>query len=232
MIELNRINKSYRVGKHKLHVLKDLSLKIGKGELVSVMGPSGSGKSTLLNILGILDDHDSGEYLLGGNKIKKLSEKQAAIYRNQFIGFVFQSFHLLSFKSAAENIMLPLYYRGVKRAERKKLAYEYLERVGLRDWADHLPSELSGGQNQRIAIARALITKPKIILADEPTGNLDSETSAEIMRLFKEVNKEGITVLIVTHDDEVAAQADRTIVLKDGVIQQIKTRSDFVGAGD
>ncbi len=218
MIELKNINKYYSTGNHELHVLKDVNLQIGAGELVSIMGSSGSGKSTLLNILGILDAYDSGEYILDNTLIKNLSEQKAAKYRNEFIGFIFQSFHLLSYKNAMENVALPLYYRGVGRKERNKIALEYLEKVGLLDWAEHMPNQLSGGQQQRVSIARALISKPKLILADEPTGALDSETSGNVMELFREVNKLGITVIIVTHEQDIAAMTDRKITLRDGQI--------------
>jgi putative ABC transport system ATP-binding protein len=218
MIRLSKINKSYHVGKNELHVLKNVDLHIEPGEFVSIMGSSGSGKSTLLNILGILDDYDSGEYFLADTFIQKLSQKQAAQYRNKLLGFVFQSFNLLPFKNAMENVALPLYYQKVSRKERNIKALEYLEKVGLRDWAEHMPNELSGGQKQRVAIARALINKPKVILADEPTGALDTETSFQIMDLFEQVNNEGTTVILVTHENDIAEKTKRIIRLKDGVI--------------
>lgn len=218
MIELKDIKKSYQVGATPLQVLKGINMTIGEGELVSIMGSSGSGKSTLLNILGILDSYDSGEYHLAGTPIKDLSESKAAFYRNKFIGFVFQSFNLLSFKNATENVALPLYYQGVSRKKRNQLAVEYLERVGLKEWAEHMPNELSGGQKQRVAIARSLISQPKVILADEPTGALDTKTSYDVMSIFKEVNDSGITVIIVTHESDIAKMTGRTIMLKDGLI--------------
>ncbi len=219
MIHLKDINKTYQ-GAQPLHVLKGISLDIKKGEFVSIMGASGSGKSTLLNILGILDNYDSGEYLLNGVPIWNLSESKAAEYRNHMIGFIFQSFNLISFKTAVENVELPLFYQGVSRKKRHTLALEYLDRLGLLDWAEHYPNELSGGQKQRVAIARALITKPQIILADEPTGALDSKTSVEVMQLLKQLNAdEGMTQIIVTHDPNVGAQTNRIIRIKDGVIE-------------
>ena len=219
MIHLENINKTYQ-GAQPLHVLKGINLDIEKGEFVSIMGASGSGKSTLLNILGILDNYDEGTYELAGVLIKNLSERRAADYRNRMIGFIFQSFNLISFKTAVENVELPLFYQGVSRRKRHQLALEYLERLGLLDWATHYPNELSGGQKQRVAIARALITKPQIILADEPTGALDSKTSVEVMQLMKTLNaEEHITQIIVTHDPTVASQTNRIIRIKDGIIE-------------
>ena len=203
MIKINQIHKSYVTGQNSLHVLKGINLEIEAGEMISIMGASGSGKSTLLNILGILDTYDSGEYRLDGLKINRLSERKAAQLRNKMLGFVFQSFNLVSFKNAMENVALPLYYQNVPRKKRNLIAMEYLDRMGLRDWAHHLPNELSGGQKQRVAIARALIGKPKVILADEPTGALDSTTSLEVMDLLQEVNGAGITVIIVTHEHDI-----------------------------
>ena len=220
MIRLRDINKTYQ-GAQPLHVLKGINLDIERGEFVSIMGASGSGKSTLLNILGILDNYDSGSYELSGVHIWNLSERKAAEYRNRMIGFIFQSFNLIAFKTAVENVELPLFYHGVARRKRHQMALEYLERLGLLDWADHYPNELSGGQRQRVAIARALITRPQIILADEPTGALDSKTSVEVMQLLKQLNAdEGITQIIVTHDPGVAQQTNRIIRIKDGIIER------------
>ena len=218
MIKISNLHKSYQLGANQLHVLKGIDLNIDKGELVSIMGSSGSGKSTLLNIIGILDDYDAGDYYLDNELIKDLSQTKAAQHRNKSIGFIFQSFNLLNFKTALENAALPLYYKNVNRSKRNKLALEYLDRVGLKDRAHHLPTELSGGEQQRVAIARALISNPKIILADEPTGALDSKTSYEVMDLLKEVNNEGITVIIVTHEHDIAEMTNRLIKMKDGVI--------------
>ncbi|MGY2131106.1 ABC transporter ATP-binding protein [Hymenobacter sp. HD11105] len=227
MIELRDIRKSYEVGSNRLTVLKGIDLHIREGELVSIMGSSGSGKSTLLNILGILDDYDSGDYRLAGNRIdRSLSQTRAAQYRNQFLGFVFQSFNLLNFKNAMENVALPLYYQKVSRKERNRMALEYLDRVGLRERADHLPSELSGGQKQRVAIARALISQPKLILADEPTGALDTQTTQEVMDIFKQVNREGMTVIIVTHENDIAAQTDRIVRVRDGLVVNDEVAAD------
>ena len=226
MIHLNDINKTYQ-GAQPLHVLKGIDLHVEQGEFVSIMGSSGSGKSTLLNILGILDNYDSGEYRLAGTLIKNLSERRAAEYRNRMIGFIFQSFNLINFKTAVENVELPLFYQGVARRQRHRMAMDYLERLGLLDWAGHYPNELSGGQRQRVAIARALITKPQIILADEPTGALDSKTSVEVMQWLKAVNKEdGLTIVVVTHESGVANETNKIVHIKDGVIGKIEENLD------
>ena len=222
LIELKDVNKTYNNGQ-PLHVLKGINLSIEKGEFVSIMGASGSGKSTLLNILGILDNYDTGEYWLDGKLIKDLSERQAADYRNRMIGFIFQSFNLIGFKTAVENVELPLFYQGVSRHKRHAIAMEYLERLGLKEWAGHYPNEMSGGQKQRVAIARALITHPQIILADEPTGALDSRTSVEVMDLLGQLNREEkVTLIVVTHESGVANCTDKIIHIKDGIIGEIE----------
>lgn len=222
IIRVESLHKSYITGSNSLHVLKGIDMDIQQGEMVSIMGSSGSGKSTLLNILGILDSYDAGGYYLDGIHIQKMNETRAAQYRNKYIGFVFQSFNLISFKNAMENVALPLYYQGIRRKKRNQIALEYLDRLGLKDWAEHLPSELSGGQKQRVAIARALISKPKVILADEPTGALDSQTSMEVMEILKDVNNTGISIIIVTHENDIAERTQRIIRLKDGVIETDK----------
>ena len=222
MLKIDKLHKSYKMGDSSLHVLKGINLNVNKGEMVAIMGSSGSGKSTLLNIIGILDELDSGEYTLDGIEIKDLTEKKAAQYRNKFLGFVFQSFNLINFKNALENVALPLYYQGLKRKERQEKAMFHLEKVGLADWAKHLPNELSGGQKQRVAIARALAAEPKLLLADEPTGALDSATSHEIMQFLQQLNDEGKTILIVTHDEDISLMCKRIVRLKDGVILEDK----------
>ena len=218
MIKIRDLNKSYKMGANSLHVLKGINLDVAEGEFVAIMGSSGSGKSTLLNIIGMLDTHDTGLYQLDNVKIEKLNETKAAHYRNKFLGFIFQSYNLINFKNVLENVSLPLYYQKVNRNKRAELAMNYLERVGLKDWAHHLPNELSGGQKQRVAIARALAAKPKLLLADEPTGALDSKTSQEVMKLIQEINDEGKTILMVTHEDDIAHMCKRIVRLKDGVI--------------
>ena len=225
MIDIRDLNKSYPIGNTSLHVLKGINLKINEGELVAIMGSSGSGKSTLLNIIGMLDNYDSGSYNLDGVKINNLDETTAAKYRKQFLGFVFQSFNLINYKTAQENIALPLYYQGISRKKRQNIAIEYLDKVGLKDWSEHLPSELSGGQKQRVAIARALASNPKVLLADEPTGALDSKTSEEVMSLIKSINADGKTILVVTHEVDIANMCKRIITLKDGIIMKdVKTK--------
>ncbi|MFV0228474.1 ABC transporter ATP-binding protein [Empedobacter falsenii] len=218
MISIRDLNKSYIMGKNKLHVLKGINLEIAEGEFVAIMGSSGSGKSTLLNIIGMLDEHDTGVYELDDVRIEKLNETKAANYRNKFLGFIFQSYNLISFKNVLENVALPLYYQKVKRSDRNKIALSYLERVGLEPWASHMPNELSGGQKQRVAIARALAAKPKLLLADEPTGALDTKTSQEVMHLIQEINDEGKTIVMVTHEDDIANMCKRIVRLKDGII--------------
>ena len=222
MIRIKNLHKSYEMGSNSLHVLKGIDFNVSEGELVAIMGSSGSGKSTLLNIIGMLDNYDNGSYELDNILIKDLDETKAANYRNKFLGFVFQSFNLINYKSAVENVVLPLYYQGIKRKEREKIALEYLDNVGLKNWASHLPSELSGGQKQRVAIARAMVSKPKVLLADEPTGALDSKTSSEVMSLIQEINNSGKTILVVTHEEDIAKMCKRIIRLKDGVIVEDK----------
>ena len=222
MIKIKDLHKSYKMGSNSLHVLKGINFEVEEGELVAIMGSSGSGKSTLLNILGMLDLLDKGTYDLDGVPIKDLDETKAANYRNKFLGFVFQSFNLINYKTALENVTLPLYYQGFKRKEREEEALRYLDNVGLKEWATHLPSELSGGQKQRVAIARALVSKPKVLLADEPTGALDSKTSKEVMALIQKINKDGKTILIVTHEEDIAKMCSRIVRLKDGIIVEDK----------
>jgi putative ABC transport system ATP-binding protein len=218
MIRIEKLHKSYPMGKEALHVLKGLDLHIKEGEYVSIMGSSGSGKSTLLNIVGLLDGYDEGKYYLDGQLMENLDETKAAILRNKFLGFVFQSFNLITYKTALENVALPLYYQGMGRKERQIIAMKYLDKVGISDRADHLPSELSGGEKQRVAIARALVTNPKVVLADEPTGALDSTTSQSVMKLLREISLEGMTVFVITHEEDIAAGTDRIVRLRDGII--------------
>ena len=222
MIRIENLHKSYPMGNRSLHVLKGINFNVEEGELVAIMGSSGSGKSTLLNILGMLDNYDVGSYTLGDVLIKKMDETKAAKYRNKFLGFVFQSFNLINYKNALENVVLPLYYQGVSRKEREEKALKYLDDVGLKEWANHLPTELSGGQKQRVAIARAMVGEPKVLLADEPTGALDSNTSKEVMALIQDINKAGKTILVVTHEEDIANMCSRIVRLKDGVIVEDK----------
>ncbi len=232
MIQIKDLHKSYQMGSNSLHVLKGINFNVEQGELVAIMGSSGSGKSTLLNIIGMLDEADAGSYSLDGVLIKDLNEKIAAQYRNKFLGFIFQSFNLINYKSALDNVAMPLYYQGVKRKERNERAMHYLDKVGIADWSHHLPSELSGGQNQRVAVARALASNPKVLLADEPTGALDSTTSHEVMELIQTINDEGKTILIVTHEDDISNMCKRVVNLKDGIItddqlvNQVKIRAN------
>ena len=222
MINIKDLHKSYKMGSNSLHVLKGINFSVSEGELVAIMGSSGSGKSTLLNIIGMIDNYDKGSYELDSILIKDLDETKAANYRNKFLGFVFQSFNLINYKSAVDNVILPLYYQGIKRKEREKTALDYLDNVGLKNWASHLPSELSGGQKQRVAIARAMVSKPKVLLADEPTGALDSNTSSEVMSLIQKINNSGKTILVVTHEEDIAKMCKRIVKLKDGVIVEDK----------
>ena len=222
MLKINQLHKSYPIGDTSLHVLKGIDISVNEGEMVAIMGSSGSGKSTLLNIIGMLDEADAGEYILDGLPINNLTEKKAAVYRNKFLGFIFQSFNLINYKNALENVALPLYYQGMKRKERQELALFHLEKVGLKDWAKHLPKELSGGQKQRVAIARALAANPKLLLADEPTGALDTKTSHDIMAFIQQLNDEGKTILMVTHEEDIANMCKRIVRLRDGVIMEDK----------
>ncbi len=232
MISIKNLHKSYQMGSNSLHVLKGINFEVEEGELVAIMGSSGSGKSTLLNILGMLDNADEGDYILDQVPIENLDETKAANYRNKFLGFVFQSFNLINYKTALENVSLPLYYQGVKRKERQEVALDYLDRVGLKPWANHLPSELSGGQKQRVAIARAMASKPKVLLADEPTGALDTKTSYEVMELIQKINEEGKTILVVTHEPDIAHMCKRIVMLKDGVIVEDKKVRQVIASAD
>ena len=232
MIQIKGLHKSYRIGENSLHVLKGIDFNVEEGEMVAIMGSSGSGKSTLLNIIGMLDVADEGEYLLDNIEIKDLDETKAAKYRNRFLGFIFQSFNLINYKTALENVELPLYYQKVTRKERQEKAAQYLSKVGLSDWVKHLPNELSGGQKQRVAIARAMAAEPKVLLADEPTGALDSKTSGEVMQLIQEINDEGKTILVVTHENEIANRSKRRSLLKDGVIIEDKKVEQVRASGD
>ena len=230
MIKIKDLHKSYKMGSNSLHVLKGIDFEVEEGELVAIMGSSGSGKSTLLNIVGMLDLLDEGQYTLDDVIIKDLDETKAARYRNKFLGFIFQSFNLINYKNALENVSLPLYYQGIKRKERQEVALSYLERVGLKDWATHLPSELSGGQKQRVAIARAMAARPKVLLADEPTGALDTTTSYEVMDLIQKINEEGKTILVVTHEEDIAKMCKRIVRLKDGVIVEDKKTNQVLAS--
>lgn len=232
MISIKNLHKSYQMGSNSLHVLKGINFEVEEGELVAIMGSSGSGKSTLLNILGMLDNADEGDYILDQVPIENLDETKAANYRNKFLGFVFQSFNLINYKTALENVSLPLYYQGVKRKERQEVALDYLDRVGLKPWANHLPSELSGGQKQRVAIARAMASKPKVLLADEPTGALDTKTSYEVMELIQKINEEGKTILVVTHEPDIAHMCKRIVMLKDGIIVEDKKVKQVIASAD